>query len=258
MMYSLIIIIVLIMIIGYFQNILKKYERFNNEALYTLTSLYTDKTRTINLNNLRIDGNIISEDATISNNLTVGGNIRGTIISEDATINNNLTVGGNTIISGNLNVTGEISGDLIKKGLRARYIRVGNNIPNYVSPMDFLTIGEIIVINDKNQNVAKNIVPTQVIGTELSSNDYPLKEATDGIIRDSTNFFHGNTGSNVIEIDLKEEYNIMRIIIFNRYGNTAPDRLNGSYIKFFDKNKNDIHTIFTGYWNDISLKEYEL
>ena len=184
--------------------------------------------------------------------------IDGNIISEDSTINNNLTVGGNTIISGNLNVTGEISGELIKKGVKARYIRVGNNIPNFVSPVDYLSIGEILVINDKYQNVAKDIVPTQIVGTEYVPIEYPLKEATDGIIRDSTNFFHGNTGSNVIEIDLKEEYNIMQIIIYNRTGTSGPNRLNGSYIKLFDKNKNDIHTIFTGYWNDSSFKEFYL
>ncbi len=250
-----IIIIFLIIIFLLYQ---KQKEKFSSEAINTLLSLYTDNTRTAKLNNLDISGNLIVK-GDMSGNTIYGKNVK---------------VLNNVDISGNLNVTGDISGNFNTNYIRARYIQVGNDLEGRhgitdIDYKDYWTISEIVAIDDNNTNVAKDITPTIIYGTEHDSTRFPLSAATDGVIDkamiyisnpDAMNIYHGSTGENLIQIDLGSEKNLTQINLFGRYSTDVnmTNRLNGTYIKLLDKNKKEVKLILTGRWENIQSKQFIL
>jgi hypothetical protein len=229
------IIIIIILLVIIFLLYKKQRENFSTEAIDTLVSLYTDNTRTVNLNNLDISGN-----------LNVKGDISGTTI-----YGKNVKVSNNLDVSGNLNVTGNISGNINTNYVKARYIQVGNDIKIDIDRKDDWTISEVVVIDDKGKNVAFNKTPTILKGTAKNSTTFPLSAVVDEVIYDT--YYHGDTGVNLIEIDLGEEYNIVQISLWARGGTNSlsiTNRLDGTHVTLLDKNQNELRTYHTGSWEN--------
>ncbi len=227
--------IIIILIVIIFLLYKKQRENFNTEAINTLVSLYTDNTRTVNLNNLYITGN-----------LNVKGDMSGnTIYGKNVKVSNNLD------ISGNLNVKGNITGNINTNYVKAQYIQLGNDIKMDIDKKDYWSISEIIVIDDTGTNVALNKTPTKIKGTSLNTTSYPLSAAVDGTIY--TTYYHGGTGDNLIEIDLGEEYNLIQISLWGR-GDTDgwryKDRLDGTHVTLLDKDRNILRTYHVGSWEN--------
>ncbi len=209
----------------------------SNEAIQSIASVYSNTDGTVTFNNAKIKKTTI-KDATVTENLDVSGN----------------TTLKNTIVAGNF----DISGNLLKKQNKARYIRVGNNVDSAIPYGDYWTITEIEVYDTSGVNVAKNKAVTITVGTAYNS-AFPVSNAVNGSApREDSNYYHGNTGKNEIEIDLGQEYLIDHIVLYNRYNEEQSTRLDNTSIQLLDSNKKRNRIIFTGNWYQTYSKEYVL
>lgn len=214
----------------------KKSEPLTNlEAINNLTTLYTDNSKSVQLNNLDISGN-----------LDVRGNTKFK----------------NVDISGNLNVKGEITGNFINiQGIRARYIEIGNDNTGILDVINDVNwqISEVVIIDSSGNNIVKGITPTLEIGEirQDAESTRKLGNITDGILSIDApdNIFVAN-GQAKIKIDLGEEKNIVQINLHNR--NNYMASMNGTYIRLLDKNEKVTKIIYTGVWNNDYSKEFLL
>lgn len=222
------------------------------EAIQNIAKIYADTNNTATFNNINITGKITGN---------VTGNVTGKLMNNDGTTSLYLNTDKNLIIT---DVSGETRWDLygytkdINKLRSARYIRVGNNIPSAISSQEYWTIREILVYDSNGNNIAKNKPITITVGSMEGNN--PATNVVNGNIPFSdTDFYHGNSARNELEIDLGTEYNnISQIVIYNRYNYNYYFRADNTSIQLLDKDKKVNRIIFTGKWDGIDSKEYIL
>jgi hypothetical protein len=178
------------------------------------------------------------------------------------------------ITTGSITAT-EISGS--NRRNKAQYIIIGNhNKPGLAQ--EHWSLIEIEVYDVNGMNVIKDIIPTLYMGEILDHPDNKLANATDGMIFKDRDFndnmkygVHAKPGVMAIALrfDLKKEYYLDQIVIYNRYRGDLKHRLNGTTIELYDKdaklvdkqpnpNIKPVRTIQTGLWNQNDTKEYLL
>jgi ribosomal protein L23 len=178
------------------------------------------------------------------------------------------------ITTGSITAT-DISGS--NRRNKAQYIIIGNhNKPGLAQ--EYWSLIEIEVYDVNGMNVIKDIIPTLYMGEILEDPNNKLANAADGMIFKDRNFndnmmygVHAKAGVMAIALrfDLKKEYYLDQIVIYNRYRGDLKHRLNGTTIELYDKdaklvdkqpnpNIKPVRTIQTGLWNQNDSKEYLL
>ncbi len=174
--------------------------------------------------------------------------------------------------NGNLSVQGNIStnGIVYQKRNKARYIKVGNAIDTKLQE-GYWTLIELQAYDHAGNNVALNKTVTLVSGTAYSNS--LVSKITDGNIfsggsnlssgnnnnsDNSDQGFHGNTGSNVIQIDLGSEIDLAEIVLFNRWNENYDSRMDGTTIELIGADGVRNRIIYTGLWHRQYSKEYLL
>lgn len=126
----------------------------------------------------------------------------------------------------------------------------------------FLHPAEIEVYDFNNNNIARG---KQVTTSQLYSGSKPASAVVDGNTSgtwiNSTCCVHTKSGKDVfIEIDLGAEYNVSKIVIYNRDNSNncgqCPNRMNNARVRCLDNNNKVVLDFNTGiYWNK---KEFSL
>ncbi len=270
----------------------------NNITLTNTEGAFKISNKTVDLFNINKDGNVMKNGLTTASLTTTGdiiakgkADITGALTTSSIVIGTPVagatgaataatgavattTITPAAITSGSITVT-EISGS--NRRNKAQYIIIGNhNKPGLAQ--EHWSLIEIEVYDVNGMNVIKDIIPTLYMGEVLEDPTYKLANATDGMIFKDRNFsdnmiygVHAKPGVMAIALrfDLKKEYYLDQIVIYNRYRGDLKHRLNGTTIELYDKdaklvdkqpnpNIKPVRTIQTGLWNQNDSKEYLL
>jgi hypothetical protein len=161
---------------------------------------------------------------------------------------------GNTTINGNLN----------KKENRARYIRIGNKeVPEL--RQDYWWLIEAKIYNSDSTNIALNKPVSILEGAGMYglppgniTNGRIFPNNNNNVLADNINLgYHGNTGVNVLQIDLGSNNYISQIELYNRCIDYAW-RMDGTTIELFDESGARNRIIYTGLWDKQYSKTFLL
>jgi hypothetical protein len=270
----------------------------NNITLTNTEGAFKISNKTVDLFNINKDGNVMKNGLTTASLTTTGDiiakgktDITGALTTSSIVIGTPVagatgaataatgavattTITPAAITSGSITVT-EISGS--NRRNKAQYIIIGNhNKPGLAQ--EHWSLIEIEVYDVNGMNVIKDIIPTLYMGEILDHPDNKLANAADGMIFKDRDFndnmkygVHAKPGVMAIALrfDLKKEYYLDQIVIYNRYRGDLKHRLNGTTIELYDKdaklvdkqpnpNIKPVRTIQTGLWNQNDSKEYLL
>jgi hypothetical protein len=134
---------------------------------------------------------------------------------------------------------------------------------------DNWTLIEIRVFDDTGKNIASEGNVTIVKGTKdnISGNNIINNQIFKDPKNPSDNIdlgYRGSTGPQQLEIDLKGEYNISQIQLFNRQKLSETIKMNDTIVELITGNKDKPETLIinrrinTGLWDGIYYKEYML
>ena len=161
----------------------------------------------------------------------------------------------------NINILGKI----YRKDNMARYIRVGNKLTSGINSEEYWSIREVEVYDFSGNNIALNKPVTVISGKSINSDDtdwgLPENITNGNALAADKDCYHGDISKDhELEIDLGKEYNIYQIIIYNRYERNYTTRANNTSIQLLDStpNKNVNRVIFTGKWDGLYSKEFNL
>ena len=190
---------------------------------------------------------------------------------------------GDVNIPGNLKVSELYVNNIYQKRNKAKYIRVGNMITTDLSSLNGQTKSELAVPNywsltqirvydHKGDNVARsatnvstihsktftfpgyNNIPSNIVNSELLYNNVPGTSTMIG--------YYGGVGYHLLEIELKEEYDIYRIELYNMYIPSdleKTSRMNGTMVELINYDHSFVNRrIHTGLWTSVFSKEYTL
>jgi hypothetical protein len=190
---------------------------------------------------------------------------------------------GDVNIPGNLKVTDLYVNNIYQKRNKAKYIRVGNMITTDLSSINGQTkselavpnnwsLSKIIVYDHKGNNVAQSAnevskissepfiftgydnKPSNIVNSELLYNNVPGTSTMIG--------YYGGVGYHLLEIELKEEYDIYRIELYNMYNprdREKTSRMNGTMVELINYDHSFVNRrIHTGLWTSVLSKEYIL
>ena len=190
---------------------------------------------------------------------------------------------GDVNIPGNLKVSDLYVNNIYQKRNKAKYIRVGNMITTDLSSHNRQTkselavpnnwsLSKIIVYDHKGNNVAQSAIevskiisetfiftgydnkPSNIVNSELLYNNVPGTSTMIG--------YYGGVGYHMLEIELKEEYDIYRIELYNMYKPSdleKTSRMNGTMVELINYDHSFVNRrIHTGLWTSVLSKEYTL
>ena len=146
---------------------------------------------------------------------------------------------------------------------RARYIRVGNKDGSLRK--DYWTLIELRAYDQNGNNVAAG-KPVKILEGRKWADQTPPERIVDGQVFDSSTAlhdnwykgYHGDTGINVLEIDLGAEVNLSQVELFNRWNADIDWRMDGTTIELIATDGKRNRIIYTGLWHRQYSKEYIL
>jgi hypothetical protein len=146
---------------------------------------------------------------------------------------------------------------------RARFIRVGNKDASIRK--DYWTLIELRAYDRNGNNVAAG-KPVKILEGRKWADQTPPDRIVDGQIFDGPTAlhdnwykgYHGDTGLNVLEIDLGAEVDLSQVELFNRWNADIDWRMDGTTIEFIGADGNRNRIIYTGLWHRQYSKEYIL
>jgi hypothetical protein len=168
-------------------------------------------------------------------------------------------MGDTTYLDSSLNVNGDIntSGAILQKRNKARYIKVGNK--DDVLAQDYWTLIELRAYDRAGNNVALGKPVTIKEGTtyggtppgNITNNKiFTNPKANPNARQDNWNLgYHGNPGTNLLQIDLGEEIDLSQIVLFNRWNPSIFFRMDGTTVELIGADNKSNRIIYTGLWD---------